>query len=63
MAYWLINTAGIGSIIVLAVGLAAFVAYAYVLRWIQTAPRDPAPSEAPAEDEGGAAPGAGGEDV
>jgi hypothetical protein len=61
MGYWLVNTAGIGSIIVLVVGLSAFAAYAYMLRWIQTAPRDPA--ETPAEDEGAAASDAGGKNV
>ncbi len=56
MGYWLVNTAGVGSIIVFVVGLSAFAAYATMLRWIQTAPRDPAPLEPPAED------GAGGKD-
>jgi hypothetical protein len=63
MGYWLINTAGIGSIIVFVVGLSAFAAYAYMLRWIQTAPRDPAPTETPAEGEEIPSPGAGGEDA
>jgi hypothetical protein len=43
MAFWFVDTAGIGSIIVLAVGLSVLAAYLYVLRWIQTAPPDPAP--------------------
>lgn len=43
MAFWFVDTAGIGSIIVLTVGLSVLTAYLYVLRWIQTAPPDPAP--------------------
>jgi hypothetical protein len=63
MAYWLIDTPGIGSIIVLVVGLATFVAYVYMLRWIQTAPREPGQAEALAEDKGDTAPSAGGKDA
>jgi hypothetical protein len=40
MAFWFLDTAGIGSLVVLAVGLSVFAAYVYVLRWIQTAPAD-----------------------
>jgi hypothetical protein len=43
MGYWFVNTAGIGSIIVFAVGLSVLAAYLSMLRWIQTAPSDPAP--------------------
>lgn len=43
MGYWFVNTAGIGSIIVLVVGLSVFSAYIVMLRWIQTAPPEPAP--------------------
>ncbi len=60
MGYWLVDTAGVGSIIVFVVGLSALAAYAYMLRWIQTAPRDPAPAETPAEDEGSTTPDAAG---
>jgi hypothetical protein len=41
MGYWFVDTAGIGSIIVLSVGFSVLVAYVTMLRWIQTAPRDP----------------------
>ncbi len=43
MAYWFINTPGIGSIIVFAVGISVFIAYLRMLRWIQTTPPDPDP--------------------
>jgi hypothetical protein len=43
MAYWLVDTAGIGSIVVFTVGLSVLVAYIFMVRWIQTAPPDPAP--------------------
>jgi hypothetical protein len=55
------DTAGIGSIIVLAVGFSILVAYIYMLRWIQAAPRDPVPVEAEAGDEEAIAAEAGGE--
>jgi hypothetical protein len=42
MGYWIVNTAGIGSIIVFAVGFSVLAAYFYMLRWIQTTPPDPA---------------------
>lgn len=51
MGHWLMDTAGIGSIIVLAVGFSILVAYVYVLRWIQAAPPDPVLVEAEAGDE------------
>jgi hypothetical protein len=51
MGYWFVNTAGVGALVVLIVGLSVFVAYIYMLRWIHTAPRDPLPAEAVAEDE------------
>ena len=46
MGYWLVNTAGIGSLIVLSVGLSVLAAYVYMLRWIQTAPPDAVRAEA-----------------
>lgn len=60
IGYWLVDTAGIGSIIVLAVGFSVFFTYVAMLRWIQTAPPvRPAPVAAveTAEEEaaGGAA--------
>ena len=62
MAYWLMNTAGVGSIIVVVVGLLVFLAYVYMLRWIQTAPRDPVKVEiASQEDETVATEAVGGE--
>ncbi len=66
MGSWFIDTAGIGSIIVLTVGLSVFAAYLYVLRWIQTAPPDPAPASVGADqpgEEAVAAPATGGEAV
>jgi hypothetical protein len=44
MGYWFVNTAGVGAIVVLSVGLSVFIAYIYMLRWIHTAPRDPLPA-------------------
>lgn len=38
IGYWLVDTAGVGSIIVLAVGFSVFFAYVAMLRWIQTTP-------------------------
>ena len=61
MAYWLMDTAGIGSIIVVVVGLSVFVAYIYMLRWIQTAPRDPVSVEVEPQDDETATTEAGGE--
>jgi hypothetical protein len=40
MGYWLMDTAGVGSIIVLVVGFSLLVAYVYMLRWIKAAPPD-----------------------
>jgi len=40
MGYWIINTAGIGSLIVFIVGMSVFAAYVYMFRWIQTAPEE-----------------------
>jgi hypothetical protein len=42
MGHWLMDTAGIGSIIVLIVGFSVLAAYVFMLRWIQTAAPDPA---------------------
>ena len=41
ITYWLINTPGIGALIVFAVGLGVLAAYGLTIRWIQNAPRDP----------------------
>jgi len=41
IAYWLINTPGIGAIIVIAIGLGVLIAYTLTVRWIQSAPPDP----------------------
>lgn len=40
MGHWFMDTPGIGSIIVLAVGFSILAAYIYMLRWIQAAPPD-----------------------
>ncbi len=63
MGYWLVNTAGVGAIIVWTIGLFVFTAYVYMLRWIQTAPRDPVPAETAPQDEEITAAGAGGKEV
>ncbi|RME79048.1 MAG: hypothetical protein D6784_01425 [Chloroflexi bacterium] len=47
MGFWIVNTPGIGSLIVLTVGLSVFAAYVYMVRWIQTAPPDPVEIRAP----------------
>jgi hypothetical protein len=63
MGYWLVNTPGVGAIIVLTIGLSVFIAYVYMLHWIQTAPRDPVPAETAPEDEEITADGAGGKEA
>jgi hypothetical protein len=40
MGYWIINTAGIGAIIVGIIGTSVFAAYVLLLRWVVTAPSD-----------------------
>ena len=40
MGFWFVDTAGIGSVIAVGVGLSVFVAYVALVRWIQTAPKD-----------------------
>ena len=40
MIYWILDTAGIGSIIVFAVAGSVFLAYVAMVRWIAAAPRD-----------------------
>ncbi len=40
LAYWAVNTAGIGSLLVLGIGAAVLVGYATMLRWIWAAPAD-----------------------
>lgn len=57
MGHWLADTAGIGSIIVLSVGVLVLAAYILMLRWIQRAPREVA-----SQDEGAVAE-AGGEEA
>jgi hypothetical protein len=63
MGYWLVNTAGVGAIIVWTIGLSVFTAYVCMLHWIQTAPRDPVPAETAPQDEEITAAGAGGKEV
>jgi len=53
MGHWLIDTAGIGSIIVFVVGFSTLGAYVYMLRWIQTAAPEPAPESAESAIEAG----------
>lgn len=48
IGYWFVDTAGIGSIIVLGVGFFVFFAYVAMLRWIQTAPPEQPVAAAPA---------------
>ncbi len=43
IGHWIINTAGVGSIIVFTVGFLVFAAYVYMIRWIQTTPPDKEP--------------------
>ncbi len=38
MGHWIIDTAGIGSLIAVGVALGVFGAYVRMLRWIQSAP-------------------------
>ena len=47
MGHWLVDTAGIGSVVVLSVGFLVLAAYIFMLRWIQRAPR-----EVDSQDEG-----------
>ncbi len=61
MGHWLMDTAGVGSIIVLGIGFSILGAYIYMLRWIQTTPPDK-PFLANAEGEGAPAAEAGGEE-
>ncbi len=50
MGHWFVDTAGIGSIIVMVVGISVLVAYFRMLRWIQTTPR-PVLVKTPAAEE------------
>jgi hypothetical protein len=43
MTFWFFDTAGIGSIIVIGVGLSVLMAYIRMMRWIQTTPPEPTP--------------------
>jgi hypothetical protein len=56
------DTAGIGSIIVFAVGFSVLAAYIYMLRWIQSAPSEE-PVSVNAEGEETPAAEAGGEEA
>ncbi len=40
MGHWIIDTAGIGSLIAVAVAVGVFGAYVRMLRWIQSAPAE-----------------------
>ncbi len=51
MAHWLIDTAGIGSLIVVAVALGVLAAYVRMLRWIQAAPDERTRSSDPSGNE------------
>jgi|GEM_PF-1354324 hypothetical protein len=42
MAHWIIDTAGVGSLIVLLVAGSVLIAYVLMARWIVQAPRDDA---------------------
>jgi hypothetical protein len=54
LAYWIIDTASVGSLIALTIPGVAFVAYALSLRWIQAAPPEqPATSDPPTVPAGG----------
>lgn len=63
MGHWIVDTSGIGSIIVITVGLSVLVAYIYMLRWIQTAPPDPVPANTGGPEEPVEASEAGGEEA
>jgi len=63
MGHWLIDTSGIGSIVVLGVGFCVLVAYILMLRWIQAAPPDPVPVEVGSQDEENIAVEPGGEEA
>lgn len=62
MGHWLMDTAGIGSIIVLVIGFSVLAAYIYTLRWIQAAPPDKGALVSPQGEETAAAE-AGGEEA
>lgn len=40
LGHWLIDTAGVGSVIVVVVGLGFLAAYVYMLRWIRQVPAE-----------------------
>lgn len=40
IAHWLIDTPGIGAMIVIAIGLGVLAIYGLAIRWIQSAPPD-----------------------
>lgn len=63
MGHWLVDTAGIGSLVVMGVGCFVLIAYVTMLRWIQSAPRDPVPLEIDVKDGGSIMNETGGEEV
>jgi hypothetical protein len=63
MGHWLMDTPGVGSIIVLGVGACVLAAYIAMLRWIKGAPPESVPIEASAQDEDGTATERGGEEA
>ncbi len=50
MAHWILDTAGIGGIIVALVAIPVLIAYIRMVRWIAAAPRDAAHSGATRTD-------------
>ncbi len=52
MAHWILDTAGIGGIIVGLVAIPVLIAYIRMVRWIAAAPRDAACSGAAHPDAG-----------
>lgn len=50
MAHWIIDTAGVGGIIVGLIAISVLIAYFRMVRWIAAAPRSP---QADGQDAGG----------
>ncbi len=50
MAHWIIDTAGVGGIIVGLIAVTVFIAYVRMVRWIARAPR---PQHSPDDATGG----------
>ncbi len=63
MGHWLMDTSGIGSIVVLGVGFCVLGAYIFMLRWIQGASPDPVPVQIGPQDEENIPDEPGGEDA